>query len=996
MPANRRNKIYRILIPVMAMVFLCSSTALGFTVHPAYAEVPAAAKTGSAETNAKSVVRLDDFEPYYLEMLNSWEKQGFKEAQGALRIPGTQISGQSGDALATPGSYDGKNGVLIWKSDRDNWIEYEIDVPQDGLYQLNMTYHPYNDPNSNQTIRKPAVLSVQVDGAFPFKEARAVAFRRLFKDELPAKKDRNGDDIRPGALEIGKWMTEPFEDSAGFYSEPLKWYFSKGRHTIRLSGSDPIVIDAIELAPPSHPETYDKISAGYPSAQTQSSQVQILQAEEMSSKNDVAIQMAVDKDPFSMPRAGRYETFNTVGGTRWQNGGQTASWKFSVPESGRYKIAMRAYQGFSSNMTTYRTIAIDGKVPFEELLSYPFRYSSQWRGITLGGGNGKPYEFYLEKGEHVLSMTAVIAPYAPVIVQTEHVNNSVLQVVEELKSLTGDIVDKSRTWKSAEQFPELPSQLEQIYEGLQQADQQMLKANGGRDITLQTIETAMDDIRSYLKYPDEIPYHMDEIASMQERIGGIREALTKAPLQLDQIYIAPVRADFPAMEANPFQKIGGAVANFFYSFIPKDNLSNLDETVLNVWVNRGRDYVNLLQELSDQLFTPQYGIKVKVNLLSDENLLIYANAAGLSPDIALGQPQDKSIDFAMRNALLDLSRFPDFKDVMKNFAPGAMLPFFYNGGYYALPETQSFKVLYYRKDILNRLGLSVPNTWEDVYAMLPTLQQNGYNFYVNSSDYITFLYQNNAQFFTPDGMKTALGSPEAFKGFKQWVDLFHIYDIEKSVPSFYQHFRKGDMPIGVSDYNMYVTVASSAPELAGWWGIAPLPGTKQPDGTVARWSAGGQTTGFIYKNSKHKEEAWLFLKWLVSANIQEQYGMDLESFNGVQFRWNTANIEAFTRLPWPKDDMKVILEQWKWYKEMPNLPGSYIVGRELNNAWNRSVIDGMNYRESLEESVVNIDREMMRKQQEFGFTDPNGHVLHTLDLPQVDKPWEGVDKYVPK
>ncbi|MNI33847.1 Bacterial extracellular solute-binding protein [compost metagenome] len=413
-------------------------------------------------------------------------------------------------------------------------------------------------------------------------------------------------------------------------------------------------------------------------------------------------------------------------------------------------------------------------------------------------------------------------------------------------------------------------------------------------------------------------------------------------------------------------------------------------------MNRSRDYVNLLQELTDETFTPETGIKVKVNLLANEGMLILANAAGISPDIALGQPQDKSIDFAMRNALLDLSSFPDFDQVAEQFAPGAMLPFYYNKGYYALPETQSFKVMFYRKDILQRLGLKVPDTWNDVYEMLPTLQQNGYNFYVPPTDALTFFYQHGAEFFSKDGMSTLMSTPEAFKGFKQWTDLFNIYDAEKQVPSFYQHFRQGDIPIGIADYNLYIQLTAAAPELSGWWGIAPMPGVKQSDGTVVRWAAGGQSTGFIYKTSKHPQESWTFLKWLMSADVQERYGSELEAVNGVAFRWNTANIEAFTHLPWPKEDLNVILEQWRWYKEIPNLPGTYFLGRELNNAWNRTVIDGMNYRESLEEAILGIDREMLRKQQEFGFVDQTGKILHTLDLPQITKPWEGVNPYVAK
>ncbi|TNJ65663.1 extracellular solute-binding protein [Paenibacillus hemerocallicola] len=1002
---RRRNNNKRAAVAVVlaASVLLGSGIVApdaGKAVHAANAtttQAPAASSTSSSSSGAPlmSAGLSTNFEPFFTQTLAEWTKKNYANATSTYRITGADFSSQS-HQLAQAGSYQGKDRVLLWKSDRENWVEYKVRVDKEGLYQFNLQYYPYSATQESQLNRRPVMLAVTIDGNYPFREARAVPFRRLFKDDLPVKRDEKGDDIRPRSLGVERWIDEPFRDSANAYNDPLKWYLSAGEHTIRLSGSEAIAISQITLSPPETYVDYKTYASKLPSGQAASAKTISIQAEEMTTKNDAAIQMAVDKDALSMPEAGKHETFNTVGGTRWQTGGQTITWSFNVPESGRYQISMRSKQNTISNMSSFRTIAIDGKVPFQELTAYQFHYDPNWKGVTLSDAEAKPYEFYFEKGDHTLTMTATTGPFQPIIIESEVATSQLRELTAELKALTGNVVDKNRTWKITEDFPELPKRLETIRDQMKVMADDMLKANGIRENVAQILLNAVKDIESYLRYPNEIPYYMDDISSLQTKIGAIRETLIKAPLLLDQIHIVPVGTNPPKMEANFLQKTKTGILNFFRSFSKKEDLTDLEEGSLNVWVNRGRDWVNLLQELSNEMFTPQTGIKVKVSLLPDENLLIYANAAGISPDIALGQPQDKSIDFAMRNALYDLSKFPDFKQVSDQFAPGALLPFYYNKGYYALPEQQSFKVLFYRKDILERLNLKIPDTWDDVYNMLPTLQQNGYNFYVPPTDFITFVYQNRAEFFTKDGMSTALNSPESFQGFKQWTDLFNIYDLDKGNPNFYEHFRRGNMPIGVADYNTYVTMSAAAPELTGWWGIAPLPGIKNSSGVVERWSSGGQTTGFIYESSEKKDAAWQFLKWLVSADVQARYGNDLESFNGITFRWNTANIEAFTKLPWPRDDMKVILEQWKWYKEMPNPPGAYFVGRELNNAWNRTVVDGMNYRESLEEAIVNIDREMVRKEQEFGFVAPDGTVLHTLDLPQVTKPWEGVDRFVPK
>lgn len=62
--------------------------------------------------------------------------------------------------------------------------------------------------------------------------------------------------------------------------------------------------------------------------------------------------------------------------------------------------------------------------------------------------------------------------------------------------------------------------------------------------------------------------------------------------------------------------------------------------------------------------------------------------------------------------------------MLENFFPSAYEPFKFENGIYALPETQNFNVMFYRKDILEELKIDVPNTWEDLIAILPIIQQN--------------------------------------------------------------------------------------------------------------------------------------------------------------------------------------------------------------------------------------------------------------------------------
>lgn len=51
-----------------------------------------------------------------------------------------------------------------------------------------------------------------------------------------------------------------------------------------------------------------------------------------------------------------------------------------------------------------------------------------------------------------------------------------------------------------------------------------------------------------------------------------------------------------------------------------------------------------------------------------------------------------------------MTRFPDYQEVAARFLPERLVPMTFDGKVYALPETQTFNVLFYRKDVLADLG----------------------------------------------------------------------------------------------------------------------------------------------------------------------------------------------------------------------------------------------------------------------------------------------------
>jgi ABC-type glycerol-3-phosphate transport system substrate-binding protein len=394
---------------------------------------------------------------------------------------------------------------------------------------------------------------------------------------------------------------------------------------------------------------------------------------------------------------------------------------------------------------------------------------------------------------------------------------------------------------------------------------------------------------------------------------------------------------------------------------------------------RGTEWGKIMKEMIEESFTPKTGIRVNLHLVppgslsaGDASVLLLAATAGKAPDVAAAVNPNLPVEFAIRNALVPLSDFEDYPEIAQRFRPGALIPYTYQDKAYALPETQNFSMMFYRTDILDALGLKPPQTWDELYDMLWILQQNGLDFYYppGSEGLTPFLFQHEGDYYTEDGLKSTLDQPEALAAFRDWTGLYTNYRIPQYA-DFFNRFKTGEMPIGIADYWTYVLLSTAARELTGRWEMSPIPGIRMADGTINRSTGGNGNAVVIFKQSEHPKEAWEFAKWWTSAESQLQYGVELEALLGVEARWNTANVEALQGMSWPKHDIEAITEQWQWFQERPVVLGGYYTPRHITNAWNKVVLQGSNTRETLEEAVKQINRELRKKQEEFGiFTEP--------------------------
>jgi ABC-type glycerol-3-phosphate transport system substrate-binding protein len=482
-------------------------------------------------------------------------------------------------------------------------------------------------------------------------------------------------------------------------------------------------------------------------------------------------------------------------------------------------------------------------------------------------------------------------------------------------------------------------------------------------------------------------------SSAYGRIQTILPMLLSNPMNLDKIYVHTDGEELPAANASLLTRAVENTKAFLYSFVDARYASaaGKDDNAVQIWVNQSRLYVETMQQMIDEEFTPATGIKVKLSLLPDENKIVLANAAGSTPDAALGVGQSRPYELALRGIIENLRTYDEFYKLAEQYDPSAFIPYIYDKGVYAFPETQDVKLLFYRKDIMKLLGQEPPQTWDDVVGLVPVLQRYNMNFYTplgsdnsyKGFDVTTpFIYQFGGQLYDSSGSKTVINKGGAYRAFEFMTDLFTVYNTPATTSNFFQSFRNGKTPVGIGDANMYIQLKYAAPELAGQWGILPIPGVKDEKGTIERWDPTYGSSSIIFKGSDKKQEAWEFIKWWASAKTQSEFSYNLQSTLGDEFLYMTANLEGFKQSAWPSDSKDVILDQWKWIQATGRVPGDYVLEREISNAWNQVVLSRQNPRIAIDNAVKTTNRELERKLTEFGYI-KEGTLINPYVVPTI-------------
>ena len=961
------SNIIKRFLTIFVVVGLLCSIQVGLTVNGYSART-------APESDLKGISEAFSGNESYAKY--RMENSDFEYANEDIVLEGADFALEENSEVKKLAEYEGKLNVIKWDSQKGS-VKYEFNVPKDGIYNINLTYMQL--PCQAKDIQ----IGLRVDGKYLFEGMETLFLPRIWTNKGKVKEDENGDQIAPEQTELSVYTEQLLSDKEGVAVKPYEFAFSKGNHTVTVEmKEEAFVLANIALIAPEKVRSYKEISANYNKKDYYNGKPIVLEGEAADIKTSNSLIPKSDNSVSVTPSNPRNLMINYIGSKNWSSVGQVLTWKVNVAKTGLYKLAFKFKQSDLVNGISYRSMKIDGKTPFAEAEAIAFGYKTSWQIADFADKDDTPYLIYLTEGKHEISFDVTLAETAEFYSRLKEMVTEIGDLYIKINMITGETPDANRNYDLFKQIPQFNETLKELYEGLEKLSEDMKKQSGKRS---NSVIAAIANMSRVLKSMYDNPYtshkYKSDYYTNYTSLSSWLYEMKSMPLSLDQILLTAPDYDTQSQEVGFFKSLFFSVMRYIHSFsLDYADLSTNDGgDSIKVWVNTGRDQAQIMQMLIREDFTPKTGIKV--NFQAVNATVVKGVLSGNPPDIELNMSRTEPVNLAMRGVLYDLSSFDDYDEVAQRFQKTAMYPYEYEGGVYALPATQAFYVMYYREDILNQLGLVAPTTWEEFKECAVTIQRNKMQVWLpytqiqatttvnigigGLSIFPTLMAQNGLSLYTKEFNGSSLNTKESISVFNEWTDYYTEYKLPKEA-SFLTRFRVGTMPLGIDTYLLYQTLNSAAPEIKGRWKVAPLPGVMGENSTINNASTGSGTGNVIIKGTGKEKLAWEFLKWWTSADIQVRYSNNLESVLGPVGRIDTANVEAFSRLSWSKNDKEILMKQWEQVVEVKEIPGGYYLTRALDQAfWNVTNGQATAKDAILEWSMV-ADNEIKRKIEEYG------------------------------
>ena len=654
--------------------------------------------------------------------------------------------------------------------------------------------------------------------------------------------------------------------------------------------------------------------------------------------------------------------------------GQWLEWEFEAAQPGFYKLTIGYRQNSMRGLGVRRGVTLDGKPLFDELDELVFPYTESFAALTPGGES--PYQIYLDKGKHTLRLTATRGQLVEPLAALDQAIDRMNKAYRDILVITGTTPDPYRDYYLEKEIPTLLDDLAWCRDTLRAGARCIEALTGGRrGSETSPIDEAVRTLDGLLEKPYLIAQRLSLYKAQIDAVANQSAYLSSQPLELDTLELLPVEEASHRRTHSLLERIGYRAAVFFQSFLKDYSSSTAVQASgppLKVWISvsellttgsaAGREQMQVLQRLCAE----EFPYPVELALVNTNDVITQAIVSGKGPDVALFVPEQTVINLAVRGALADFQTMDGIETVKERFHPSALVAAGWNGGLYALPETQTWFMLFCRTDILSELGLDIPDTWDELYHVLQVLRQRNMLVGVPEDQrvYEMLLLQRGGRVFNTDLTATDMESDVSVGAFAAWTDFF----VKHSTPvayDFYNRFRTGEMPIGIVNYTLYTQLQVAAPEIRGLWEMAPVPGV-EVNGELNRAQSCVVNGCVVVQSSALRDKAFAFADWWTSDETQGRFGLDSEILLGASARYNTANVAAAAELGWTDREQATLSAARQALWDIEQTPASYYYNRNILNAFRRVVYNYETPRDVIGRYAREIDRELVRKRKQLG------------------------------
>lgn len=890
-------------------------------------------------------------------------------------------SGKNAEAEAEIASFEGRDNVIVWSNDEGR-IDFTVDVPQSGAYQLEFSYYPLDATTVTE-------VSVLLDGESPYDTASRVTLNHIWANAYPIGVDSKDNEIRPPQVQSPKWVTAMAYDIDGLFNDPLYFNLEAGQHTVSLeSERASVAIEYVKLCNKDGFDTYKKPSDADLAKNAKAEPIKV-QGEHYIYTNSQTLFPTYDRGSYlTEPSHPSKQRYNTVGDGTWDTAGQAITWEMNVQNAGYYKIGIKARQNELRGLYSNRRLYIDGVVPNDKLSQIKFNYDDDWIMVVPEDDNGDPVYVYLEPGKHELTLEVIPGEIGESMRSLDNIVYTANQYYMQILMITGPSPDKYTDYYVHREIPELVSVFEQLSAELFAVEANIEKLANQKGTEAAALERLANILKKGADKPDKIP-SMISNSSIKDNVSSVSSWMRQyreQPLEIDFIELVPADGSFTSVKP----KLGKSFAFSFKGFINSffEDYTVLSDTTadsINVWVGLGRDQTNVIKQLVDSDFNTTHSTQVSINLV--QGAIMEAVLAGKGPDASLFVGGEFPVNLALRDLVVPLNDMEGFDEVTKRFQRNAMVQYTYDGEVYAIPINRSFPMMFYRKDLLAEIGIeNPPATWDELIDMLPAMQRKylqpglilpgvvsgGVSISPATEAGHTFallMLQTGTNYYNDAQTATNFDSQAAVDAFATWTDFYNIYKFDQTYDAF-TRFRTGEAPIVIQNYcTFYNQLNMAAPEIKGLWDFCPVPGTEREDGTISNAANSNGSGAVILSSCKNNDAAWEFIKWFTDTDTMIEYGQNVEGVMGPLGRFDSANVEALKQLNWSNKDLEKILYQMDQLEEIPIVPSAYVVTRSIMNAFRSVVNDKDNPRETLRWYNIDINREITRKRENLGLDD---------------------------